>query len=92
MHSTSSKRQLVQGAPCSTTLHLTFRALQHWHALEALRFTGLPFVAFVLAEAPTLGLGEEGGLSEAAGEKLSSFIATVSDAIYHKSNLVIGRA
>lgn len=39
MHSTSSRRQLVQGAPCSTTLHRTLRDRQHWHALEALRFT-----------------------------------------------------
>jgi hypothetical protein len=29
IHSTSSRRQFVHGAPCSTTLHLTFRALQH---------------------------------------------------------------
>ena len=35
IHSTSSKRQFVQGAPCSTTLHLTFRARQHWQAFEA---------------------------------------------------------
>ncbi len=37
--STSSKRQLVHGAPCSTTLQRTFLDLQHWHAFEALRFT-----------------------------------------------------
>lgn len=41
MHSTSSSLQLVQGAPCSTTLHRTFRARQHWHAFEALRLTAL---------------------------------------------------
>lgn len=29
----------MHGAPCSTTLHRTFLALQHWHALDALRFT-----------------------------------------------------
>jgi hypothetical protein len=29
MHSTSSSLQLVQGAPCSTTLHRTFLARQH---------------------------------------------------------------
>ena len=45
----SSSRQLVQGAPCSTTLHLTLRARQHWQALEALLLTalaGLPLVVF----------------------------------------------
>lgn len=40
MHSTSSNLQLVHGAPCSTTLHRTFRARQHWQALDARRFTG----------------------------------------------------
>lgn len=39
MHSTSSSLQLVHGAPCSTTLHLTLRDRQHWHAFDALRFT-----------------------------------------------------
>lgn len=39
MHSTSSKRQFVQGAPCSVTLQRTLRARQHWHALEALLLT-----------------------------------------------------
>ena len=39
MHSTSSRRQFVQGAPCSTTLQRTFRERQHWQALEALLFT-----------------------------------------------------
>ena len=42
MHSTSSSLQLVQGAPCSVTLHRTFRARQHWHAFEALLFTERP--------------------------------------------------
>ena len=41
MHSTSSNRQFVQGAPCSVTLQRTFRVRQHWHAFEALLFTGL---------------------------------------------------
>jgi hypothetical protein len=39
MHSTSSSRQFVQGAPCSTTLQRTFLERQHWHALEALLLT-----------------------------------------------------
>lgn len=39
MHSTSSSRQFVQGAPCSTTLQRTFRERQHWQALEALLLT-----------------------------------------------------
>jgi len=39
IHSTSSNRQFVHGAPCSTTLHLTFLARQHWQAFEALRLT-----------------------------------------------------
>jgi len=42
MQSTSSSLQFVHGAPCSVTLHLTFRALQHWHAFEALLFTERP--------------------------------------------------
>lgn len=44
MHSTSSSLQFVHGAPCSVTLHLTLRARQHWHALEALLFTERPVV------------------------------------------------
>jgi hypothetical protein len=44
MHSTSSSLQLVQGAPCSVTLHLTLRERQHWHALDALLFTERPVV------------------------------------------------
>lgn len=40
IHSTSSSLQLVQGAPCSTTLHRTLRARQHWQALDARRLTG----------------------------------------------------
>ena len=44
MHSTSSSLQFVQGAPCSVTLHRTFRARQHWHAFEALLFTERPVV------------------------------------------------
>ena len=40
MQSTWSRRQLVQGAPCSTTLQRTFRDRQHWQALLARRFTG----------------------------------------------------
>lgn len=53
MHSTSSSRQLVQGAPCSVTLHRTLRALQHWHAFEALLLTGrpVPFPSIPAAEA-----------------------------------------
>jgi len=39
MHSTSSNLQFVHGAPCSTTLHRTLRALQHWQAFDALLFT-----------------------------------------------------
>lgn len=42
MHSTSSSLQFVHGAPCSVTLQRTLRDLQHWHAFEALRLTGLP--------------------------------------------------
>ena len=37
--STSSRRQFVQGAPCSTTLHLTLRFRQLLQAFDALRFT-----------------------------------------------------
>lgn len=53
MHSTSSRRQLVQGAPCSVTLQRTLRARQHWHALEALRLTARvgPFPSSPAAEA-----------------------------------------
>lgn len=68
---TSSSLQFVHGAPCSTTLQRTFRALQHWHALLALRFTGRPLV---LAPRPALlalrfgpELGEDWS-SEAEGE------------------------
>lgn len=43
MHSTSSSLQLVHGAPCSVTLHLTLRERQHWHALEALLLTERPW-------------------------------------------------
>jgi hypothetical protein len=39
MHSTSSNRQFVHGAPCSTTLQRTLRALQHWQAFDARRLT-----------------------------------------------------
>lgn len=42
MHSTSSSLQLVQGAPCSTTLQRTFLARQQAHAFDALLFAGLP--------------------------------------------------
>jgi len=41
MHSTSFNLQLVPGAPCLVTLHLTLRDLQHWQGLEALLFTEL---------------------------------------------------
>lgn len=51
IHSTSSNLQLVQGAPCSTTLHLTLRARQHWQAFDALRFTGRKFVPEVFPAA-----------------------------------------
>ena len=44
MHSTSSNRQLVHGAPCSVTLHRTLRARQHWQALDALLLTDRPVV------------------------------------------------
>jgi len=44
VHSTSSSLQLVQGAPCSVTLHLTLRARQLWQALEARRFTARGWV------------------------------------------------
>lgn len=39
IHSTSSSRQFVQGAPCSTTLHRTLRERQHWQAFDALLLT-----------------------------------------------------
>lgn len=39
-HSTSSSRQLVQGAPLSTTSHRTFRARQQQQAFDALLLTG----------------------------------------------------
>lgn len=77
----------MHGAPCSTTLHLTFLARQHWHALEARLFTGLLLVPdWLAAEAPLFNLGDAGGLSEAAGEKFSSFMATVSGAVSPKHN------
>ena len=41
-HSTSSRRQLVQGVPLSMTSHLTFLDRQQWQALEARRFTVRP--------------------------------------------------
>ena len=69
---TSSSLQFVHGAPCSTTLQRTFRALQHWHALLARRFTGRPLL--LAAPRPALlalrfgpELGEEWP-SEAEGE------------------------
>jgi hypothetical protein len=80
MHSTSSKRQFVHGAPCSTTLHLTFRALQHWQALEARRFTGLPLADVEVPLAVlvgSLGSGVAEPRSERLGEKLSSAMAVV---------------
>lgn len=40
-HSISSSLQFVHGAPCSTTLHRTLRARQHWQAFDALLFTDL---------------------------------------------------
>ena len=39
MQGTSSNRQFVHGAPCSTTLQRTLRARQHWHAFGARRLT-----------------------------------------------------
>lgn len=60
----------MQGAPCSTTLHLTFLALQHWHALLALLFTARPF-AFVFPLAPVLDLRLTGfGALSDGGEAL----------------------
>jgi hypothetical protein len=69
-HSTSSSRQFVHGAPCSTTLHLTFRALQHAQALLALRFTGLP-LAFATPFAPFFLLTAGGAAVSEAGDALS---------------------
>lgn len=76
MHSTSSSLQLVHGAPCSTTLHRTLRARQHWQAFEALRLTlfagrapafNPASVALLLAE--LMGASEDAG-GESAVEGL----------------------
>lgn len=62
MHSTSSKRQFVHGAPCSTTLQRTFRARQHWQAFDALLLTArkpaLLFPLGLLRFWPATGDGE----------------------------------
>ncbi|KAL3252242.1 hypothetical protein ABHI18_010188 [Aspergillus niger] len=56
MHSTWSKRQLVQGEPFSTTSHRTLRARQQQHALDALRFTGRALAGRPAVEAFLLDL------------------------------------
>lgn len=74
-HSTSSSLQFVQGAPCSVTLQRTLRALQHWHAFDALLLTARPCCAlpsrpawdaflFIVEFFPTsTGWGESGDCS-----------------------------
>lgn len=72
MQGTSSKRQFVHGAPCSTTLQRTFRARQHWHAFEARRLTGR--LEAVVLEASALRLGD-GGCDEGERGELSGEVA-----------------
>jgi hypothetical protein len=75
MHCTSSSLQLVQGEPCSTTLHRTFRVLQLAQAFEALLFTGLP-----LALTSAFRFGEPGCLLLSLGDGVSSiFMMAVID-------------
>lgn len=70
MHSTSSSRQFVQGAPCSVTLQRTLRALQHWQALDALLLTDLPvpWPSMPAADAFRLAAGCVSGLSDSEAE------------------------
>lgn len=79
MQGTSSKRQFVHGAPCSTTLQRTFRARQHWHAFEARRLTGR--LEAVVLEASALRLGDggcdEGERGEQSGEVAGGVIVIV---------------
>src|SRR5437764_4764608 len=56
-HSTSSRRQLVQGVPLSTTSHRTFRERQQWQALEARRFTVRPLAGRPAARALRFAVG-----------------------------------
>lgn len=71
IHSTSSNLQFVQGAPCSTTLHRTFRARQHWQAFEARRLTARNPVEEELGAlrfCPALGDDDVGGCVDCMGE------------------------
>lgn len=72
MQGTSSKRQFVHGAPCSTTLQRTFRARQHWHAFEARRLTGR--LEAVVLEPSALRLGD-GGYDDGDPGELSGEVA-----------------
>ena len=84
MHSTSSSLQLVHGAPCSTTLHRTFRARQHWHAFDARRFTARKPAPLLLLPLGALRFwpvaGAEGGAceGEVSGEDVDAIVAELA--------------
>lgn len=86
MHSTSSSRQLVQGAPFSTTLQRTFLALQHWHAFEARRLAGR-LVGPGRPAVEALRLVPDGPFWLSAGER----VAMIAVAGYHVFNIIIQR-
>ena len=83
IHSTSSRRQLVQGI-CSTTLQRTFLARQHWQAFDARLFT-LLFCCAVFTGSPawsTLRLtAVEAMLDGARESSCDSWLDEVSDMI-----------
>lgn len=78
MHSTSSSLQLVQGAPCSVTLHRTLRARQHWHALEALLLTERPVACPSRPAWAALRLGAWNSCWDGGELELSDMVAGVS--------------
>lgn len=78
MHGTSSRRQFVQGAPCSTTLQRTLRARQHWQALEARLLTGLPFALTLRPALLALRFGEGGWEWSDSGEARSTEVSGTS--------------
>lgn len=68
-HSTSSRRQFVQGAPCSTTLQRTLRARQDWQAFEARLLTARWWAALSLGSAFRLSEVASPASDEAAGDE-----------------------
>lgn len=82
IHGTSSSLQFVHGAPCSTTLQRTFRALQHWQALEARLLTGRPFELTLRPAESALRFGDWGTWSD-SGESWSGFMMTTGEIFAH---------